>query len=78
MNILFDKSLKDQFLSSQKLSTDSLGYVIDTKSKKRVLDETKRPIRADHFAGIRRGSLIFLARDIETIIREATLDTKQP
>jgi hypothetical protein len=74
MNIYFDKTLKRQFLEAQKLTVDPNGYLVDATTGKRVNDESKQPIKAKSFGGIRKGSRVFLNKDIETVIREASLD----
>ncbi len=74
MNILFDKALKRHFVEAQKLSVDSGGYLIDERTHARIKDENKQPIKAKNFGGIRKGSRIFLSKDIETVIKEASLD----
>ena len=76
MNISFDKSLKGQFMASQNLTSDSSGYLFDDAEKKRVLDESSRPIKTKDFAGFRKGSKIYLSKNIDTVIHEATLDGK--
>lgn len=77
MNIYFDKSLKRQFIESQKLSVDEYGYLIDGLTNERITNESKRYIKAKDFGGIRKGSRIFLSKDIDTIINEAALDKQK-
>lgn len=74
MNINFDKSLKRQFLESQKLAVDANGYIFDTVAGSRVTDDNGQFIKAKDFGGMRKGSRIFLSKDIDTLIKEATLD----
>lgn len=77
MNILFDKSLKNTFMRGQSLGTDTAGYVIDATNKSRILDEAGEPIKTRDYAGLRKGSRIFLSYDIDTVIREAAFDQKR-
>jgi hypothetical protein len=76
MNIYFDKSLKSNFLVSQKLGTDTSGYTVDESTQMRVTDSDKQFIKTKNIGGIRKGSRIFLSEDIDTIIKEAQLSTK--
>ena len=76
MNIYFDKALKGQFIDSQNLSVDSAGYLIDATSKKRITDENNEVIKAKNFGGFRKGSRIFLTKNIETVIKEAELSKR--
>lgn len=77
MNIYFDKSLKRHFLTSQKLITNESGYIVDQETGERVRDENKKLIKTKDFAGIRKGSRIFLSADITTVIEEASLEAKR-
>ncbi|MGB4768823.1 MAG: hypothetical protein WBP22_06255 [Candidatus Saccharimonas sp.] len=74
MNIYYDKSLKTDFLKAQKLDVDKMGYIVDTKTGKRIKDEDKREVKFKSFGGIRKGSRIFLAENIRTVVREAEID----
>lgn len=76
MNIHFDKSLKGLFLETQKLSMDSLGYLTDATTSKRIQNEENEYIKAKSFGGFRKGSRIFLSKDIDTVLKEARLDKK--
>lgn len=73
MNIYYDKSLKADFLKAQKLATDKMGYVVDTTTGKRIVDSDKKQVKVKSFGGIRKGSRIFLAENVKTVVREAEL-----
>lgn len=76
MNILFDKSLKGDFMRAQKLEADDSGYVVNSTTGNRIKDAKNRLIKATQFGGIRKGSRIFLAENIDTVIEEASLGIK--
>lgn len=76
MNILFDKSLKADFIRAQKLEQDSSGYLVDSITNKRIRDRDDKLVKAKQFGGMRKGSRIYLTEDIDTVIKEATLEKK--
>jgi hypothetical protein len=74
MNIYFDKRLKASFIKSQKLAGDSSGYAVNVSNKERIIDEKGAFIKVKNLGGIRKGSKIFLSKDIDTVLREAALN----
>jgi hypothetical protein len=76
MNILFDKSLKGDFMRAQKLEVDESGFVVDGTTQKRIKDSKNKLVKATQFGGIRKGSRIFLAENIDTVMEEAALGNK--
>lgn len=74
MNIIFDKSLKSDFIRSQKLARDASGYLVNDETKVRIKDNAGKLIKAKQFGGVRKGSVIYLSEDIDTIIKEASLN----
>lgn len=73
MNIIFDKSLKSDFIRSQNLDRDASGYLIKSDTLKRIKDDNGKLVKAKQFGGVRKGSIIYLSEDIDTIIKEASL-----
>lgn len=73
MNIIFDKSLKSDFIRAQKLDRDASGYLVKADTGKRIKDNDGKLIKAKQFGGVRKGSVIYLSEDIDTIIKEAGL-----
>lgn len=72
MNIYYDKSLKSDFLKAQQLEVDELGYVVDSKTGKRIVDDLdKKQVKVKSFGGIRKGSRLFLTENVRTVVREA-------
>lgn len=76
MNIYFDKSLKSLFIDSLNLTVKD-GYLFDSKNNEQVADSNKQPIKVKNFGGYRKGSKIYLSNDIDTVIKEAELDSKK-
>lgn len=77
MNIYFEKSLKSDFMKAQGLVSDSDGYVVDSTTKKRVRDNSGKIIKVKSFGGVRKGSRIFLAENVQTVVEEARLNQAQ-
>jgi len=66
--ITFDKESKIDILGYFGKTTDKEGFIIEQKSRERVLTENGEPLTFDDFAGLKHGSLVFLKSDIGSII----------
>jgi len=67
--IIFDKSARNFILEAFDKTVDSDGYVVEKSIlSQRVLTKDAQEIRFDEFAGIRKGSEIFLKSDLPSII----------
>ena len=75
MKIIFDRDLKKEILQSFGKSVDSEGYLIDSKNSKRVLTNEGEEITLKEFAGITKGSEIYLKSDIISLIKY--IDTRE-
>jgi hypothetical protein len=76
MNIYYDKSLKRDLMKSHNLDIDESNYIIDKKSRKRILDINKEYIKANQFGGFKKGSIQYLTENIQTILQEAGQKSK--
>lgn len=66
--ITFDHELINDVLSAFGKIKDSEGYIIERKSSKRVFTPNGEEIHVNEFAGITRGSEIYLKSDIISLI----------
>lgn len=70
MEITFHKSLKKEILKPFNKGIDREKFVVENKDGKRVLSkETGEEIRLTDFAGITKGSVVFLKSDIVSLIK---------
>lgn len=68
MKILFNKNLKEDILKSFNKGVDKEGYIVDRKSKERVLS-IDGVIKYEEFAGVAPGSEMYLKSDIISLIK---------
>lgn len=67
--VIFDPSAKNQVLNAFDKSVDSEGYVVEKNNpKQRVITPEGEEVLFDNFAGLRRGSEIFIKSDIISLI----------
>lgn len=70
-SITFDTSAKDFILSALDKTVNEDGYIVDAESGKRVPSLDGSYITKDEFAGVIKGSEIYVKSDIVSLI-EAT------
>lgn len=66
--ISFDSSSKEFILRTLNKSVDADGFIVDSKTKKRVLTPDGEPLHIDDFGGVRKGSEIFFKKDIPSVL----------
>lgn len=72
--ITFDANLKSEILSCFGKTVDDSGYIVERDDpSQRVLTPDGEDITLDEFAGIRKGSEIFIKADLPSLIK--LLDT---
>ena len=72
IKVLFDSSVKNQILDIFDKEVDSQGYIKEkSKSAEHILTQSGEEIKRDRFAGIRKGSEIFLKSDLPTYLELA-------
>lgn len=70
-SIVFDKGAKETILKSLNKSVDEDGYIIDNSNGKKVPSLDGTYITASEFAGVVKGSELYVKSDIVSLI-EAT------
>lgn len=73
--VLFDESSKKKILEIMNKDIDSDGFIIERGSNpiQRVLTKEGEEIKITEFAGVRKGSEIFIKNDINSILDLADL-----
>ena len=67
--VLFDESNKSKILEIMNKSIDSQGFLVEKTDKtQRVLTKDGEEIKFTEFAGVRKGSEIFIKNDINSIL----------
>jgi len=67
--ITFDASLKSEILSCFGKTVDDSGYIVERDDpSQRVLTPNGEDVTLDEFAGIRKGSEIFIKADLPSLI----------
>ena len=67
--VAFDQSAKEAIFDSFGFAVDSDGYIVEKKNpSQRVLTPDGDEIKADKFAGIKKGSIQFLRSDLPSLI----------
>ncbi|MFH1365585.1 MAG: hypothetical protein ABIH28_03310 [archaeon] len=70
--ILFDEQSKETLLEIMKKSVDSEGFIVEKDNPtERVLTKDGEEIKLEEFAGVRKGSEIFIKNDINSILELA-------
>jgi hypothetical protein len=71
--ITFDESTKEELLSCFGKTVDDEGYIIERDTGQKVVTQEGDRISIEEFAGIRKGSEIYLKSDLPSLIK--LLDT---
>ena len=71
MKVIFDTQSKDWVLSLFKKSVDTDGFIIEKKSRTRVLTPEGDEIKSDDLAIIKKGSEKFIAGDLSSLMKES-------
>ena len=67
--ITFDANLKSEILSCFGKTVDDSGYIVERDDpSQRVLTPNGEDVTLDEFAGIRKGSEIFIKADLPSLI----------
>ena len=66
--ITFEKSAKEEVLGFFGKAVDEDGYIIDKVTHEKVPASDGDDLEFEQFAGIRKGSLVFIKSDINSII----------
>jgi len=67
--VIFDESSKIKLLELMNKSVDSEGFIIEKNNPtQRVLTKDGEEIKLSEFAGVRKGSEIFIKNDINSIL----------
>jgi hypothetical protein len=70
--IVFDEQSKKALLEIMKKSVDSEGFIVENDNPtERVLTKEGEEIKLEEFAGVRKGSEIFIKNDINSILELA-------
>jgi len=69
--ITFDESSRKVILQVFGKDIDEQGYIVDTKTGQRVLSPDGEEVLAKDFAGIRKGSEIFITKDLPSLLQFA-------
>ena len=68
--ITFDKSAKNFVLDAFDKSVDKDGYIVEKKNpNQRVIAQDGQEVESDKFAGIKKGSQVFIKSDLLSIIK---------
>jgi hypothetical protein len=68
-NLYFTKNAKKEILNIFNKSIDSDDYIIDNQNKEKVLSIDGKEITISEFAGIKKGSEIFISNNTCSIIK---------
>jgi len=72
--VRFDEHSKEKLLSIMNKSIDSEGFIVEKlKTTQKVLTKDGGEIKFTEFAGVRRGSEIFIKNDINSVLELADL-----
>jgi len=66
--ITFDNTVKEQMLELLDKRIDKEGFIIEKDSGQRVLTPAGEEITLEDFAGVKKGSEIFIKSDISALI----------
>ncbi|MFY9228008.1 MAG: hypothetical protein WAO28_01625 [Candidatus Microsaccharimonas sp.] len=70
--LAFDEASKNVILQLFGKAIDQQGFIFDIKTGVRVLNPEGDEVLARDFAGIRKGSEIFITRDLPSLIQFAS------
>jgi len=68
-SILFDRSAKHKILQYFNKDLDSDGYIVEVDTGRKVLTLEGEELHIDNFAGIFKGSEIYIKSDIASIVK---------
>lgn len=69
MNITFDKSARKYILNVFNKSVDDEGFIVEKDNpEQRVLAQDGQQVEYENFAGIRKGSEIFIKSDLISLM----------
>jgi len=66
--IIFDSSAKKFILEVFGKTIDNENFIIDSNTRERVLSINGEELTLDDFAGIGKGSLLFIKKDLPSIV----------
>ncbi len=70
--IVFDEASKQSLLRIMNKSIDSQGFIVEKDNpSERVLTKDGEEIKLEEFAGVRKGSEVFIKNDINSILELA-------
>lgn len=69
--IVFDESSKKVILQIFGKGIDNQGYIFDVKTNQRVLSPEGNEVLAKDFAGMKKGSEIFITKDLPSLLQYA-------
>lgn len=69
--IVFDESSKKVILQIFGKGVDDQGYIFDLKTNQRVLSPEGDEVLAEDFAGMKKGSEIFITKDLPSLLQYA-------
>ena len=68
--LVFDKNTRGFILSAFDKAVDHEGYIVEkTHLEQRVLSRDGQEVKEEEFAGIRKGSEIFIKSDLPSLIQ---------
>lgn len=70
--LVFDENSKSIILQIFGKSIDSEGFIVDSQTSERVVTPDGKELLAKDWAGIRKGSEIFISKDLPSLLRYAS------
>lgn len=72
MKMIFDESAREFVLEAFNKKVDADGYIVEkSNGGHRVLTPSGDEIKAGEFAGVRKGSVVFIRSDIASLVQAA-------
>jgi len=72
--ITFDKYSKEALMKIMNKGVDSQGFIVEgSNPSERVLTKDGEEIKLEEFAGVRKGSEVFIKNDINSILELAEI-----
>ncbi|MFH1751648.1 MAG: hypothetical protein ABH821_01790 [archaeon] len=69
--VVFDKKSKKQVIEAFNKETDSEGFIVERGSSERVLTSNGEEVKFSDFAGLKKGSEIFIKSQITSLLEFA-------
>jgi len=69
--ITYDESLKNEILSIFNKGVDGENFIVEKDTNLRVLTPEGEEVKLGEFAGISKGSEVFIKSDIRSLIKHA-------